>query len=350
MKIDRTNYEIWFTDWLENTLSESQIEELNMFLESNPDLLEEFISVSSMRLLPDSSKSFKYKENLKRTAEDVSPLQFDLLCAAYHENDLSDIQAEELQSIIRSDQEKERTFRLIAKSRLTPPQSEYKYKFRLKKHTNGRIIRLVFAAISAAASISIIVILFLQKPDVQTQSVLASAGTSVINSSVEIRAAVPVIVRGDSAEKENTIEVKKSDSSSSIHKQSSQVPTNKNEINISKIPYNTSVPLIAELPRPELAESVIGYKEPVFDDDRSNFEKFIAKTFRKSLLHENAPADSPIKGYEIAEAGISGINKLLGWDMALTRNTDVNGDITSVKFNSRMVKFNAPVKKNERSQ
>jgi hypothetical protein len=351
MKIDRTNYEIWFTDWLKNTLSESQIEELNRFLENNPDLLEEFISVSSLKLLPDSSMSFKDKEQLKRSAEEVSSLQFDLLCAAYHENDLSDAQVEEIESIIRVDPEKERTFRLIAKSRLSPPKTDYKNKYRLK-HTNGRIIRLAFTAISAAASVAIFVLLFFQKPNVQNPASLASANSTIINNPAEIRAAVPVIVQEHSAEKENASEVKKIDSSSPIQKQvpSSQASTIKNETKISKVFYNVSVPLIAELPRYELAESVIAYKEPDFDDGRSHFEKFVAKTFRKSLLHENAPADSPIKAFEIAEAGVSGINKLLGWDMALTRNTDVNGDITSVKFNSRMVKFNAPVKKNERSQ
>lgn len=349
MKIDRTNYEIWFTDWLENSLSESQVEELNMFLERNPDLLEEFNSVSSMKLLPDSSMSFKDKEKLKRLPEDVSSLQFDLLCAAYHEKDLSDTQAEEIEIIAGSDPEKKRTFDLIAKSRLAPPQSEYRYKYRLRQHTNDRIVRLAITALSVAASIAIIVILSLQKPGAHTQSLLASADTTVINSPVEISAAVPI--KKASAEKDNMVEDKKTDPSIAKHQQiSSQAQTNKNEININKIPFKSSAPLFAELPRPELSESVIRYEEPVFDDGRSNFEKFVAKTFRKSLLHENTPADSPIKGYEIAEAGITGINKLLGWDMALTRNTDDKGDITSVKFNSHMVKFNAPAKKNERSE
>jgi hypothetical protein len=85
-------------------------------------------------------------------------------------------------------------------------------------------------------------------------------------------------------------------------------------------------------------------------DDRSRIGKFIAQTFRDKILKEDTPEDTPLKGYEIAEAGIEGLNKLFGWEMALTRNNDENGDLKSLYFSSRTIKFNAPVKNNEQSQ
>ena len=38
MKIDRSNYEIWIIDWLDGSLSDSQAEELKLFLNENPDI------------------------------------------------------------------------------------------------------------------------------------------------------------------------------------------------------------------------------------------------------------------------------------------------------------------------
>jgi hypothetical protein len=86
---------------------------------------------------------------------------------------------------------------------------------------------------------------------------------------------------------------------------------------------------------------------PRADDEQSNISKFIARTFREKILKEKTAKDSPLKVYEIAEAGVSGLNKLFGWEMALDQKTDANGELNSVYFSSKLLKFNAPVRKNE---
>jgi hypothetical protein len=86
---------------------------------------------------------------------------------------------------------------------------------------------------------------------------------------------------------------------------------------------------------------------PAYDDGRSRLSKFIAKTFREKILKEKNAKDSPLKVYEIAEAGVSGLDKLLGWEMALDEKKDGNGELKSVYFSSKLLKFNAPVKKSE---
>jgi hypothetical protein len=86
---------------------------------------------------------------------------------------------------------------------------------------------------------------------------------------------------------------------------------------------------------------------PEYDDGRSKLSRFIARTFREKILKEKGVKDSPLKAYEIAEAGVSGLNKLLGWEMALDKRNDENGELKSVYFSSKILKFNAPVKKSE---
>jgi hypothetical protein len=86
---------------------------------------------------------------------------------------------------------------------------------------------------------------------------------------------------------------------------------------------------------------------PEEDDGRPRFGRLLAKAFRQKILKENTTKDSPLKAYEIAEAGVSGLNKLLGWEMALDERNDENGKLKSVYFSSKILKFNAPIKNSE---
>ena len=86
---------------------------------------------------------------------------------------------------------------------------------------------------------------------------------------------------------------------------------------------------------------------PDVEDERSRVGKFISKTFREKFLKEKTPPDTPIKGFEIAEAGVAGLNKLFGWQMALDMKNDDNGQPKSVYFSSKILKVSAPVKKRE---
>ena len=64
-------------------------------------------------------------------------------------------------------------------------------------------------------------------------------------------------------------------------------------------------------------------------------------------MKENKAKESPLKAYELAKAGVSGLDKLLGWEMALDERKDANGLLKSVYFSSKILKFNTPIKKPE---
>jgi len=83
------------------------------------------------------------------------------------------------------------------------------------------------------------------------------------------------------------------------------------------------------------------------NDNRNNFELFITRIIRNKILNKDSVSSTPLKGYEIAEAGITGLNKLLGWDMTLSEKNNERGEPESIYFNSRLLKFNTPVNKNE---
>jgi len=122
------------------------------------------------------------------------------------------------------------------------------------------------------------------------------------------------------------------------------------QIIINKVPVYTRVDLKEEIISNKLVASNTTIFVPEAEDNRSDFGKFISKTFREKLLKDKTPPDSPIKGYEIAEAGVEGLNKLFGWEMALDKKNDQNGQLKSVYFSSKILKFNAPVKNSEPSE
>jgi hypothetical protein len=363
MHIDRSNYEIWFTDWLDGNLNSSQIEQLKLFLDNNPDLREELNDLNSLKLVS-SDVSFRLKEHLRKSPEDISEDQFDYMCAAYLENDLSDSQKAELQEIIQIYPDRKRTFDLIHKTILPPPGISYRHKNRLLRRTPlQNVIRISAIGLSAAAAVTIIIIIY--------SAFAGTANLKQINTANYLRPDSTVHKPSQIRAKERTItdsvrvipEKKTAKLITSYHREKIAVANydNKNpspdnlerrkidnpEITIDKVPVHTLVGLKKDIPGNGLIAASQIADIPDVEDERSQVGKFISKTFREKILKEKKPKDTPLNGYEIAEAGISGLNKIFGWQMALEKRNDGNGQPKSIYFSSEILKFNAPVKKRE---
>ena len=78
------------------------------------------------------------------------------------------------------------------------------------------------------------------------------------------------------------------------------------QITVNKVPVYTRIDLKKEIISNTLVASNTTIFVPEAEDNRSDFGRFISKTFREKLLKEKTPPDSPLKGYEIAEAGVDG--------------------------------------------
>jgi len=363
MKIDRTNYEIWLTDWLDGKLNNLQVEQLELFLNENPDLKEGFDEMSSFRLKP-SAELFPHKNKLKKSIEDLPLTQFENLCVAYLENDLSADQQTELKESIGHDQEKKRIFELIQKMRLVPAEVSYRFKNKLIKRSPAHnIMRLSLIGLSAAATVLLIIMVYLSAPrslpdEIRNTTLDISADSSFLQKTNDT-------IPEKSITKEKTSAIKQKNESllagvqqinsamfqpdSNLLKPGDQllkkpfIP----ETAINKVPVNLHIDLKEEIVSNTLIVSDFSFTAPPYDNDGNKISRLIAKTFREKILKENSSQDNPLKGYEIAEAGIKGINKLLGWNMTLAKNNDVNGELKSVYFTSAILKFNAPVKKTE---
>lgn len=346
MKPDRSNYEIWFIDWLDGNLDSNQIEELNIFLDKNPDLREEFRELSPV-VIEHSDSQYKNKKSLMRSPADISESQFEYLSVAFLENDLTTEQKTDLIEITELDADKKRSFELIQKTRISPVSLIYAHKSKLLRRTPSQIvIRLSIIGLSAAAVSTFIITTFLNSPREISDSINNTASILIPEKIIQIPVEREKEVRLIPVIKEQA-DIIKTELAVGIPNDSVENSIIVKDNGINKINFSSDLVLSESIASNTLMASGITFSVPEEDDGRSNVSRFISKTFREKILREKAAPDSPLKGYEIAEAGVTGLNKLLGWEMALDKNNDENGELSSVYFSSKLLKFNTPVKKSE---
>jgi hypothetical protein len=363
MQIDRSNYEICLIDLLDGNLNDIEVAQLRLFLQNNPDIKEEYDELTMFRLKsPDGP--FHLKKNLKKTIAIIPESQFEYLCIASLENDLSAEQQAELKEIIEADPLKKITFDLIWKTKLFPFKDTFKNKKRLLRRTFAQnFIRISVIGLSAAALTALLIEIYVFKPEPPPVKMENTAQNEVQAGSVQVPSVTKIMEKELKGEKKNHVKKTNPDKLTGqiIQPIATSLPnltayTSQDSITqrpdtlnpaISKIPVSFPADLKGEI----LPNNLITLHQtlvfPPYDDGRSKLSRFIARTIREKILKQKSTKDSPLKGYEIAEAGVSGLNKLLGWEMALDEKKDDNGELKSVYFSSRLLKFNAPVKKSE---
>lgn len=367
MKPDRSNFEIWVADWLAGNLSGEQKEHFMIFLDQNPDLKDEANSLSFTTLSPDK-RSFEAKRLLKKSPADLLPSQVEYLSVAYLEKDISSGQLEDLNNCISNNPESQKIFESVRKIKLVAPDRRYIFKDRLrKKSTFEKILNLAYPVLRVAAAVAIIVLsivfvpkfLFIRQNKIATNTVKPDEPvilySNVLTVPEERTSNTEPAEKTEISASTERIEVKFRDyplMAELTYSDSAEIlPVIKREPAISGI---TDFPVIRiDIPYKPAAYSLIAsnteYPELVYDD-RNGFSKFLAKFVREKILREDSGSDAPVKPYEIASAGINGISKLFGLEMALVKVNDEQGEMKSLYFSSGLLKVNAPVKKDEVAQ
>jgi len=355
---DRSNYEIWLIDYLDGTLDSERTGLLLAFLDENPDLKEEFADISSSSVIPPDSH-FKNRNDLRKSASEMSQHQFELLCVASSENDLEDNQRAELEEIISSDLEKHKTLQLYRKIRLSAPPLKYNYKYKLRKLTAGqKIFRTSLALVSSAAAI-LAIIMLLRKPEAIIPATESVSVNSVVSPASD---ATPV---NKQAIEKATSQSGKLNARSTALNTFSEVQSRKTAVKnngVEKPALSDSVlPEIKRYDIDKVAFPDNGFKKPDTDirlasvnipaaneepDQQGNGPgQYFEKLLREKVINSKEPQKASISAYDIADAGVTGLKKLFGWNMSLKKNRDAKGDIKSISFNSKLVSFNAPLKK-----
>jgi hypothetical protein len=349
MNPERSNYEIWLIDYFDGSLDKDQVGQLMEFLDQNPDIKEQLSDNFPHNLKP-AGETYRNKNTLKKSFSDLAGEQFELLCISASEHDLPEEQISDLEKMIEGNPEKRRIFDFYKKAVLVAPEVKFRNKYSLRKLTvTQKIIRLSVIGLSAAAGIAVLI---------------TFSGTPVKKEVIDVPLTAAVI-RSDPGKAEGTFSLPSSKRMVAEEKHPSmgefvkESPALKGEFaeeksdskleikryNIAKLDFKQEVPLVPEIQLTIRTLNLREIQSPVINAT-PGLNGLIAKLFREKILRSGTPESGSIKGYEIADAGIIGLNKLFGWQMSLKQTRNQEGELTSLYFSSRMLKFNAPVKKN----
>jgi len=366
MKPDRNNYELWIIDYLDGRLDKDQKDNFMKFLEKNPDIKEELTILADFKIHP-LNIHYQRKNSLRKTAAEIPENQFELLCVKALENDLTGEQAAEISQIISGNPEMLEKYNLIQNLKLKPPAIEFKHKNRLRKKSPAeKITSISVSLLGVAASITLLV-LFLPFKKQVTSTQISDVSQSEIHVSLNdsliinnISAGITPFTATVSGEKnpvsEKTsyliqiAEHKKFTENLKIEKRE-RLPSN--EASVALISFKPGLPSINTGKTLKLKPSTINFsisENFTTNNERHNIKWHFANLVRQKILKTSKNPDETLKAYEIAEAGIAGLNHVLGWQMALNEFTDENGDLIALNFNSKLLKFNIPAKKNEQGQ
>jgi hypothetical protein len=297
---------------------------------------------------------FKRKDDLRKSVADLSDSQVEYLSVAFLEKDLSAGQLAELEENLRQNSSNLSLFNSIQKIKLIPPSDGFRHKKSLKKFTAGqKVFRIAIAGLSAAAAIAILILSYLFVPGLvsdrnnQVSSIIQESPTItflIAQNNPIMGRPEPLLSAQKGANRTSAI-INKPEMVSEPEKVPEAGTTNSHSFFIASTPVISGLDLIA--PQLSLIASNTEFIPVVTYDDRGPVRKFIAGVFREKILGEDKYSDGPIKPYEIAKAGVDGINRLLDWEMVLKENVDEKGELKSVYFGSTLLSFNAPVKKTD---
>jgi hypothetical protein len=348
MKPERSNYEIWLIDYFDGTLDADQVDQLMRFLDENPDLKEEFADNLQFNLKA-TNDTFVNKRFLRKSFSDLSDEQFELLCISASEHDLTDAQMYDLENMIEGKPEKRRTLDFYKKAVLVAPEMKFRNKSRLRKLSGAqKIIRLTVIGLSAAAGIALFVTLFNTQGKKEAIEVpVAAAEIKDIPGKEDIT--TQQIPQMTQPRRPSFAEASAGEAGRSKSEVVVEVPALTQEVvheKIVKLDFKKDVSLASEIPWNITAANRIALQSPVILE-KPGLNGLIAKFFRERITKSGTTESGSIKGYEIADAGIIGLNKLFGWQMSLKPTRNKKGEVTSLYFSSKILKFNAPVKRSQ---
>lgn len=151
--ISRENYEVWFIDYLDGKLGESSKQELNAFLEANPDLAEELKSFESLELKPEPV-AFSPKSQLEKSEAGLMEISdSEYLLVKQMEEGLNDDEEQELAQILKNDESLIKRGKQFQLTRLASEAINYPGKASLIHRGIGTLYTIGIRVASAAAMI-----------------------------------------------------------------------------------------------------------------------------------------------------------------------------------------------------
>lgn len=331
MTINHHNFEAYLLDYLEGNLDPLLTADLMAFLAENPEY-EAWVPDYDSRIMLQETLAFSGKSGLKKDFCDIpaiNPENFEEFCIAGCEGMLSGDDRKRLEDYVAGDaarlkiMETYRILRLTADNSIVFPGKE-----KLKKSIPPVIrLRHLYYGIAVAASLTLMVMLGLQKSGDNTPTTLSG---KAVNAEIHTPAAMLVPA---------PLGFGKSETARTVIRLSALAERTPDPVPPAIIQDTRETPVLASLnPLRNTLPVTLPYRQPLkpvlqnvpltlpsaaFTDEPSGTEKEPSKTFLSTLV-------SRIDFWKTAENAVLGFNYLTEAQLSIDRQTDENGKITGL--------------------
>ncbi len=348
MNINRSNYEVYFLDYLDGNLPDDQVDDFLDFLNNNPDLRDELNAVSSLTI-PADIHVFKNKEVLlKNELTESSP--FDYRAVAFMENDLPEEDQTAFLNEITSDTEKEKQFDWFLKTRLQPDSTiVFPDKASLRKEPARKII-LFWGSRVAAALVLLFAIWAVWDFSMEPSHQLAQE-----QPAVSIQKELPETSQPVNPVSENKNEMQ-------LLAREQQGPPNKPVQAVQPfIPVQSTLQpdelVVQREEAPEklepLASQLVDHAPVAEQLDLVGMKTHKANSFIEYLTVDeylaqkvlNKPKDEPFTIGSLLSAGLDAVASVS--NDRLEYETNARGKVSEISLNTRILAFSIPLKKGQ---
>ncbi len=360
MQINSDNYEAYLLDMAEGKLTREEEGLLMQFLEGNPGL--EADTDMAGITLEAPSVEFIRKDDLKKggQAAQVTPGNFEQFCIARTEGDLDERTLDALDRFLEGNPEYIRDAKLFDRLKLKPDMSSiFRYKESIRKHAlphregAGNIRRLLYRSVSIAATIAIILsagffaghLVRNDSPAVVPDRRMATWPAERVRTEEIVFENERVIpVDPDILLTQEIVKAEPSDlPSEEIHYVREQFILT----SLAVRPHGKVVP---EHSRPvESHPDFAGlYIQAVAYDgrERAAIGSVVSRLTNLFARVADDEERDRLTFWDVADAGVKGINSIAGTEMRLERELDPDGQVVSLAFNSRLLAFERTVSVN----
>lgn len=351
--IKRNNYEQFFLDYLDGALSKSEVNQLMSFLNSNPDLKKELDELEFKKLMPDNSKFTKKSRLKKESILEESKNNFNELCIASIEGDLSQFQSIEFDNLIHENPQLKKQLALFEKTKLIPDIAiSYNKKSLLRKHPIGSKQKVGYQYFSIAASVILLIALSFFVP----KSIHENQNFNIVKSPLNKGNEVLVSKEKNIASITKTLKIQSPLTNPQKLLTEKRLP-NTNLIIDDKDKENREPlqPLIMQpinLETKKFNNDLVAISSNQLKQQHAQIKDAQNyKSIKDVLLHainknvfKKDNELSKINTYDFANIAITGMNRLAGTKMSLNKKYDSSGNLAELEFNSRLIAFSTPVK------
>ena len=376
MEINRYNYEAFLLDLLEGRLSAEDRQQLRDFLLLNPDCADELAEVNPW-VLEEEKVLFRNKTILKKELPDAETMltdfNFDLFSIARLEGDLNGEQEQEYQKKLEADPETVEEWIRWQRTRLVPERILFKGKENLK-HRKGSNYRVLWISlVSAAAAVTLLLLLFRTQPDSLRREQAAAPQQIDTPQQIDVPqefntpqepAENPAPAEGQ-ANRDQTGETRPSGTQSTEDRAARigrtqtakntttqangmQTPANDPESDRIQLASFNSSRLNAFSPAgAPVADKIRTLNVPAVPVHMSSLS--VAQISDMGLMNaiEEYSEEKNFSLWTIASAGINGINKLAGSDISLMASRDEEGEVSGFRLKGKRFSITRPIGQEE---